>query len=54
MFRPAPRASGYFRTGYGQDLALVQTRTERISLAVFMLTLAGFPFIASPFALDLG
>ena len=53
MFRPAPRASGYFRTGYGQDLALVQTRAERISLAVFMLTLAGFPFIASPFALDL-
>ena len=53
MFRPAPRASGYFRTGYGQDLALVQTRVERISLAVFMLTLAGFPFIASPFALDL-
>ena len=53
MFRPAPRASGYFRTGYGQDLALVQTRAERVSLAVFMLTLAGFPFIASPFALDL-
>ncbi len=53
MFRPAPRASGYFRTGYGQDLALVQTRAERISLAVFMLTLAGFPFVASPFALDL-
>jgi len=53
VFRPAPRASGYYRTGYGQDLALVQTRAERISLAVFMLTLAGFPFIASPFALDL-
>jgi branched-chain amino acid transport system permease protein len=53
VFRPAPRASGYFRTGYGQDLALVQTRAERISLAVFMLTLAGFPFVASPFALDL-
>jgi branched-chain amino acid transport system permease protein len=53
VFRPAPRASGYFRTGYGQDLALLQTRAERISLAVFMLTLAGFPFVASPFALDL-
>ena len=53
MFRPAPRASGYFRTGYGQDLALVQTRTERISLVVFALILAGFPFVASPFALDL-
>ena len=47
------QASGYFRAGYGQDLALAQTRAERISLAVFMLTLAGFPFIASPFALDL-
>ena len=53
MFRPAPRASGYFRTGYGQDLALLQTRAERISLAVFLLILAGFPFVASPFALDL-
>jgi branched-chain amino acid transport system permease protein len=53
VFRPAPRASGYFRTGYGQDLALVQTRAERISLAVFLLILMGFPFVASPFALDL-
>jgi len=53
VFRPAPRASGYFRTGYGQDLALLQTRTERVSLAVFLLVLAGFPFVASPFALDL-
>ena len=53
MFRPAPRASGYFRTGYGQDLALLQTRSERISLALFLLVLAGFPFVASPFALDL-
>ena len=25
-----PRASGYFRTGYGQDLALIGTRLERI------------------------
>ncbi|HKS84955.1 MAG TPA: branched-chain amino acid ABC transporter permease [Pseudolabrys sp.] len=53
MFRPAPRSSGYFRTGYGQDLALVQTRTEGISLGVFLLILTGFPFVASPFALDL-
>ena len=53
MFRPAPRASGYFRTGYGQDLALLQTRAERISFALFVLILAGFPFVASPFALDL-
>ena len=53
MFRPAPRASGYFRTGYGQDLALVQTRAERTSLALFVVALAAFPFAASPFALDL-
>ena len=53
MFRPAPRASGYFRTGYAQDLALIQTRSERISLAVFLMALAAFPFMASPFALDL-
>ncbi len=53
MFRPAPRASGYFRTGYGQDLTLLQTRAERISLALLLLVLAGFPFVASPFALDL-
>ena len=53
MFRPQPRASGYFRTGYWQDLALLQTRAERISLAVFVGILAGFPFAASPFALDL-
>jgi branched-chain amino acid transport system permease protein len=53
VFRPAPRASGYFRTGYGQDLALVQTRAERVSLAILLLILDGFPFVASPFALDL-
>ena len=53
MFRPAPRASGYFRTSYAQDLSLLQSRSERISLAVFLLALAAFPFMASPFALDL-
>ena len=53
MFRPAPRASGYFRTDYGQDLALLQTRTERVSAVLFLLALAAFPFAASPFLLDL-
>lgn len=53
MFRLAPRASGYFRTDYAQDLALVQTRTERVSLAVFALVLIALPFAASPFVLDL-
>ena len=48
-----PRASGYFRTGYEQDLALVRTRLERTSLAVFIVALLAFPLIASPFQLDL-
>jgi branched-chain amino acid transport system permease protein len=53
VFRPAPRASGYFRTSYAEDLSLVQTRKERVSLAAFLLALAVFPFAASAFALDL-
>lgn len=53
MFRSPPRASGYLHTGYGEDIALLQTRTERASLALFIVALAGFPFLASPFALDL-
>lgn len=48
-----PHASGYFRTGYAQDLALVETRTERWALAAFLLALAAFPLFASPFLLDL-
>jgi len=48
-----PRASGYFRTGYGQDLSLVETRTERWSLAGLLIVLLAFPFLASPFLLDL-
>jgi branched-chain amino acid transport system permease protein len=53
VFRPLPRASGYFRTDYADELALVQTRGERASLAVFIVVLAALPFIASPFLLDL-
>jgi len=53
VFRPIPRASGYFRTDYGQDLALVQTRVERISLAFLVVVLVTLPFVASPFTLDL-
>jgi branched-chain amino acid transport system permease protein len=48
-----PRASGYFRTSYGEDLALLGTRLQRISLAIFVLALLLFPLIASPFQLDL-
>ncbi|MGE0036813.1 MAG: branched-chain amino acid ABC transporter permease [Xanthobacteraceae bacterium] len=48
-----PHASGYFRTGYAQDFSLLGTRRERIYLAIFALLLLGFPWIASPFQLDL-
>ena len=34
-----PRASGYFRTRYEEDLALAGTRLERTSLAVFIVAL---------------
>jgi branched-chain amino acid transport system permease protein len=48
-----PRASGYFRTGYAQDFALVETRLRRASLAIFVLALVAYPLVASPFGLDL-
>jgi branched-chain amino acid transport system permease protein len=48
-----PRASGYFRTRYEQDLTLLGTGLERVSLAAFALLLLGFPFVASAFQLDL-
>ena len=53
MFRNTPRASGHFRTGYAQDLALVQTRFEGTALAASALALALFPFFAGAFYLDL-
>jgi len=34
-----PRASGHYRTGYGADLALIQTRLERKSLAALVAVL---------------
>jgi branched-chain amino acid transport system permease protein len=48
-----PRASGYFRTNYAQDLPMIQSRTEGRALAVFLAALALFPFLASPVLLDL-
>ncbi len=52
MSRP-PRRSGYFRTSYAQELALIGTRLERVSLALLAVALIAFPLVASPFALDL-
>jgi branched-chain amino acid transport system permease protein len=48
-----PRASGYFRTDYAQEIALIKTRLERVSLVIFVLMLIAFPFLASAFYLDL-
>jgi len=48
-----PRASGYFRTSYAQDIALTQTKLQRASAAVFVVALLGFPLVASTFYLDL-
>jgi branched-chain amino acid transport system permease protein len=48
-----PRASGYFRTSYREDLRLLDTRTQRASFMVFCLLLLGFPFLAGGFGLDL-
>ncbi|MCO5108114.1 MAG: branched-chain amino acid ABC transporter permease [Burkholderiaceae bacterium] len=48
-----PRASGYFRTAYSQDFRLVDTRTQRASLAVFLVAALAVPWVASSFALDL-
>jgi branched-chain amino acid transport system permease protein len=46
-------ASGYFKTSYAKDLAIVETRGRWISLVLLMLGLVVFPFFASPFFLDL-
>lgn len=48
-----PRASGYFRTAYSQDFRLLDTRTQRASLAVFLVAVLAVPWLASSFALDL-
>jgi branched-chain amino acid transport system permease protein len=48
-----PRASGYFRTRYERDLALLDTRTRKAWLAAFLAALAAYPFVAGPFGLEL-
>ena len=53
MSRLPPRASGYFRTSYAQDLALLQTTLERRSALALAIVLLAFPLVASPFLLDL-
>ena len=46
-------ATGYFPTSYDQDLALVRTRFQGVWLAAFTMALLAFPFLASPFQVDL-
>ena len=46
-------ASGYFKTSYRADLSLVETRTRWLFLSILVIGLICFPFIASPFLLDL-
>lgn len=48
-----PRASGYFRTSYLQDQALLQTRAEKICALVAVAALFALPLVATPFQLDL-
>lgn len=48
-----PRASGYFRTDYAEDLRLLDTRTHRRSFTIFALLLLCAPWLLGPFALDL-
>jgi len=48
-----PRASGYLRTSYAQDKALIETRLEWGSAGVLAAALCLFPFLASPFLIDL-
>ncbi len=48
-----PRASGHFRTSQRQTLVLVETRLQWRVLGVFAALLAVFPWVASPFQLDL-
>ena len=49
----APRASGYFRTSYAEDLRLLDTRTQRIAVALFAMAALTLPFFLGAFALDL-
>ncbi|MSQ19615.1 MAG: branched-chain amino acid ABC transporter permease [Betaproteobacteria bacterium] len=48
-----PSASGYFRTHYGEDTRLLDTRTKRVCYALLVVILVALPFVASAFLLDL-
>ena len=48
-----PHASGYLRTRYEQDIALIGTRTQAAALAALAVGLVAFPLLDAPFLLDL-
>jgi branched-chain amino acid transport system permease protein len=48
-----PHASGYFHTSYERDIALVETRLQKASLAALALALAALPLSDAPFLIDL-
>ena len=48
-----PRASGYFRTRYDQDVRLLDTRTQKAAFGVLAAAAIALPLVAGPFLLDL-
>jgi len=46
--------SGYFRTSYLQDTALLDTRAQKAWFGAFAIALCTYPFLAGPLWLDLG
>ncbi len=46
-------ASGYFKTSYGGDLVLLETRLQKASLAAAFAILLAYPLVASPFFMGL-
>lgn len=49
-----PSTSGYFRVSYNDDIALLDTRTQKYCFAVFCALLLILPFVAKPVIIDLG
>jgi branched-chain amino acid transport system permease protein len=48
-----PRASGYFRTAYERDIALLDTRAQKASLTALALAMIALPLFEVPVLLDL-
>jgi Branched-chain amino acid transport system / permease component len=51
--RLPPKASGYFRTSYAQELALFETHTQKATFAGLTILLCVFPFLATPLQLEI-